>query len=302
MPGRTLSAEDYRFGFNGKENLNDVKGIGKLQDFGARIYDTRLGRWLTLDGKSSSKQFESNYSFVKNNPIIFLDPDGYSEFYSVTGKWIGTDGSGTKDKVLVTSKDLVNAISEVTKSGLNYITPIPETQNFVLPHDQVLVQSVDVFSKTVQYGGKAEFMKTLKLNESGNYDIIQDVRGPDYDPRESSANSGVAPLYGDVNIHSHPLGIYQKPDKSYSSFDANEPSPADISNYDKNKVNIIVGKQGDVLNPKSYFEVGDMRENIISISDQNQNKSQTISIEAAKRILSGDRGKLGKQYEKNKTK
>ncbi len=39
----------YRFGFNGKENDNEVKGVGNSLDFGARIYDSRLGRWLIVD-------------------------------------------------------------------------------------------------------------------------------------------------------------------------------------------------------------------------------------------------------------
>lgn len=42
--------KDYRYGFNGKENDNDVKGIeGSQQDYGMRIYDPRLGRFLSVD-------------------------------------------------------------------------------------------------------------------------------------------------------------------------------------------------------------------------------------------------------------
>src|SRR4249919_2797107 len=36
----------YRYGFNGKENDNEVKGQGDQQDYGMRIYDSRLGRFL----------------------------------------------------------------------------------------------------------------------------------------------------------------------------------------------------------------------------------------------------------------
>ena len=43
------SAVSYRFGFNGKENDNEVKGAGNSVDFGARIYDSRLGRWMSVD-------------------------------------------------------------------------------------------------------------------------------------------------------------------------------------------------------------------------------------------------------------
>ncbi|MEZ2442984.1 RHS repeat-associated core domain-containing protein [Chitinophaga sp. RCC_12] len=39
----------YRYGFNGKENDNEVKGEGNQQDYGMRIYDPRLGRFLSVD-------------------------------------------------------------------------------------------------------------------------------------------------------------------------------------------------------------------------------------------------------------
>jgi RHS repeat-associated protein len=50
MPGRTFSAADkYRYGYNGKENDNDVKGEGNQQDYGMRIYDPRIGKFLSAD-------------------------------------------------------------------------------------------------------------------------------------------------------------------------------------------------------------------------------------------------------------
>ena len=49
MPGRTFSSSSYRYGFNGKENDNEVKGNGNQQDYGMRIYDPRLGRFLSID-------------------------------------------------------------------------------------------------------------------------------------------------------------------------------------------------------------------------------------------------------------
>ena len=50
MPGRAYSATGaYRYGFNGKENDNEVKGEGGQQDYGMRIYDPRLGKFLSVD-------------------------------------------------------------------------------------------------------------------------------------------------------------------------------------------------------------------------------------------------------------
>ncbi|TXI33822.1 MAG: hypothetical protein E6Q58_02230 [Niabella sp.] len=77
MPGRKYSsASGYRYGFNGKENDNEVKGEGNSIDFGARIYDPRVGRWLSLDPKMNKYPSESPYLYTGGNPIIYADPDG----------------------------------------------------------------------------------------------------------------------------------------------------------------------------------------------------------------------------------
>src|SRR5215218_8453250 len=39
----------YRYGFNGKENDPEIKGEGNQQDYGMRIYDPRLGKFLSVD-------------------------------------------------------------------------------------------------------------------------------------------------------------------------------------------------------------------------------------------------------------
>ena len=76
MPGRKLTLSDYRFGFNGKENDNEPKGIGNSLNFGSRIYDSRLGRWLSLDPLMKKYPDLTPYNFVVNSPIRFLEIDG----------------------------------------------------------------------------------------------------------------------------------------------------------------------------------------------------------------------------------
>ncbi|RFM27921.1 deaminase domain-containing protein, partial [Deminuibacter soli] len=79
MPGRVYSGGKYRYGFNGKENDNEVKGEGNSLDFGSRIYDSRLGRWYSTD--MHPKTYQSPYSFARNSPNNIIDPDGNDEFH-----------------------------------------------------------------------------------------------------------------------------------------------------------------------------------------------------------------------------
>jgi RHS repeat-associated protein len=83
MPGRSFSSSNgYRFGFNGKEKDNELKGDGNSLDFGARIYDSRLGRWASLDPLQNEYPSNSAFSFSINSPIVLLDPDGRTVIFS----------------------------------------------------------------------------------------------------------------------------------------------------------------------------------------------------------------------------
>ena len=76
MPRRTLSTKDYRFGFNAKENLNNIKGLGQLVDFGARMYDPRISKFLSVDPKFELYAKWSPYLYSGNNPINLRDING----------------------------------------------------------------------------------------------------------------------------------------------------------------------------------------------------------------------------------
>jgi RHS repeat-associated protein len=41
------------FGFNGKEKDDEVVGAGNSYDFDARMYNPRLGRWMSVDPSAS---------------------------------------------------------------------------------------------------------------------------------------------------------------------------------------------------------------------------------------------------------
>lgn len=86
MPGRSFNANKYRFGFNGKENDNgiylDANGSavnGAQQDYGMRIYNSQLCRFLSVDPLTSSYPWYTPYQFAGNKPINSIDLDGLEE-------------------------------------------------------------------------------------------------------------------------------------------------------------------------------------------------------------------------------
>ena len=76
MDGRSWNTDKVKFGFNGKENDNEVKGIGNQQDYGMRIYDPRIGRFLSVDPIAHDYPWYSPYQFAGNSPIKYIDLDG----------------------------------------------------------------------------------------------------------------------------------------------------------------------------------------------------------------------------------
>ncbi|HRG29363.1 MAG TPA: RHS repeat-associated core domain-containing protein, partial [Chitinophagales bacterium] len=67
---------EYRFGFNGKENSDEIYGDAHAIDFGARIYINRLGRWMSVDPLKEKYPSSSTYLAFGNNPLLFVDSEG----------------------------------------------------------------------------------------------------------------------------------------------------------------------------------------------------------------------------------
>ena len=82
VSARSWQPEGYKFGFNGKEKDTDF-GKGAI-DFGARIYDSRIGRWQAVDPLAEKHPGMSPYATMNNNPILYRDPDGRDGRITIT--------------------------------------------------------------------------------------------------------------------------------------------------------------------------------------------------------------------------
>jgi RHS repeat-associated protein len=79
MPNRQYSLSSgskYRFGFNGKEDDKEIYGEGNAVDFGDRMYDARIGRWLKVDMAAKNAPGWTPFRFGFNNPLRYNDPNG----------------------------------------------------------------------------------------------------------------------------------------------------------------------------------------------------------------------------------
>ena len=76
VPNRHASIDSYRYGFNGMEKDDEVKGEGNNYNYGFRLYDNRVGKFLSVDPLSQKFPYWSPYAFAGNTPIQAIDLDG----------------------------------------------------------------------------------------------------------------------------------------------------------------------------------------------------------------------------------
>jgi RHS repeat-associated protein len=77
-PNRTVSSTaGYRYGFNGKElDKSNEFGTSNVYDYGFRIYNPSIGRFLSVDPLTRSYPELTPYQFASNTPIWAIDLDG----------------------------------------------------------------------------------------------------------------------------------------------------------------------------------------------------------------------------------
>ena len=94
----------YRYRFNGMEKENEANSEVDNYDFGARIYHSRIGRWLSLDPLMRKYPALSAFIYCGDNPLFFKDYDGRDVIPS-TG-WSGTQF----ETILKTLKEANNSV------------------------------------------------------------------------------------------------------------------------------------------------------------------------------------------------
>ncbi len=89
MLGRiyTSSDQDYNLGFNGKYKSDEVKGAGVHYDYGFRIYDRCIAKFLSVDPLTKSYSILTSYQFASNSPNSAIDLDGLEAWIVIFEKY-----------------------------------------------------------------------------------------------------------------------------------------------------------------------------------------------------------------------
>jgi RHS repeat-associated protein len=95
VPNRHDSLEDYRYGFQGQEKDDEIKGEGNSLNYTFRMHDPRVGRFFAVDPLTKSYPHYTPYSFSGNKVIHAIELEGLEEF-EINGQASATFTFGTK--------------------------------------------------------------------------------------------------------------------------------------------------------------------------------------------------------------
>ena len=166
----------YRYFFNGQEGDNEV--FGEVANFGFeyRQYDSRLGRFWSVDPLAAKYPWNSTYAFAENSPIGFVELEGLERYWSVQGTKLGNVGNSSEIRVV--NKNLVeqDVVEYIKLANSN---DDPKTSNAyakMLKDNSVTFSDYaedipDVLNnaKVVPYDGNCKDAAEKQMNNAGIY-------------------------------------------------------------------------------------------------------------------------------------
>ena len=102
------SVQDYLY--SGKE-LTRFNALN-WYNYGARWYDPAILRWNGVDKLAEKNNSVSAYTFCHNNPVNRVDPDGKDDYFSTSGQYIKTVGTGVNIYIGKTNFRDLNLMSD----------------------------------------------------------------------------------------------------------------------------------------------------------------------------------------------
>ena len=94
LPNRHGNSDKYRYGFQGQEKDDEIKGEGNSFNYKYRMHDPRVGRFFATDPLKASYPWNSPYAFSENRVIDSGELEGLEKYYAA-GEYIGKYGKDT---------------------------------------------------------------------------------------------------------------------------------------------------------------------------------------------------------------
>ena len=87
VPNRHASSAAYRYGFQGQEKDDELKGEGNSLNYKFRMHDPRVGRFFAVDPLEKDYPWNSPYAFSENRVLDGIELEGL-EYIPINGDGI----------------------------------------------------------------------------------------------------------------------------------------------------------------------------------------------------------------------
>ena len=122
LDGRTISTGDYRYGFQGQETDDEVKGRGNSVNYKYRMHDPRIGRFFAVDPLAKDYPHNSPYAFSENVVVHAIELEGlekvvYWRAYNSNGKLLLSQRVSNKNEIQAQWYVVVTNQNNITWKG-----------------------------------------------------------------------------------------------------------------------------------------------------------------------------------------
>jgi RHS repeat-associated protein len=168
------------YAFNGQESIDEVSGDNNSYDFGARMYNPRIGRFLSIDNFAGNFTFQSPYVFANNTPIMGTDVNGDSLYILtyVTGNKRGDDMFLAA--AITRQNDIENSGSFDAKRDKVVLICVSDLGKIEAEVEKNIASYSKTYGKTVEFG-------------VWSHSALQGPIGGDGKPGETSGPDAIAP-------------------------------------------------------------------------------------------------------------
>ena len=147
VPNRHHSYEhiDYRYGFQGQEKDDELKGKGNSINYTFRMHDPRVGRFFAVDPLEKEYPFYSPYAFSGNRVLDAKEIEGKEPGYEF-GLWLSILWTKAKLSLTNSKERIMDPVTQNNESINNNIL-ISEERKQDLYQVDAFVASADLSAK-----------------------------------------------------------------------------------------------------------------------------------------------------------